>query len=209
MSLPRKRMRFIRACRAHASRAARRCARSARSRDGCPGYAEIEHPLALARTAPASGHAARERRRSRHRSRAQASSPASASSARDDGQHVARLARPDAADDRAAVGQDLDQALDRQHLEGFAQRRARNPQLFAQLLLDDAAAFRQVALDDQVAQPRRHGLVQRAPCDRAAGVERGTSRSGQSSCVTGSSSESSSTTDGNSVKIASVISNGG
>ena len=72
--------------------------------------------------------------------------------------------------DRAAIGLDLDQPLDGQHLEGLAQRRARDLQHLAQLLLDDAAAFRQMALDDQVAQPRRHGLVQRAPRDRPVRV---------------------------------------
>ena len=93
--------------------------------------------------------------------------------ARNDGQHVARLARLDAAHDRAAIGLDLDQPLDGQHLEGFAQRRARDMQLLAKLLLDDAAAFRQMPLDNEVAQPRRHRLMQRAPRDRSARVGSG------------------------------------
>ena len=61
----------------------------------------------------------------------------------------------------AAVGQQLDQPFGRQHLQRFAQRRARDAQHLAQLPLGNAAAVGNVAFDDVVAQPRQDLVVQR------------------------------------------------
>ena len=61
----------------------------------------------------------------------------------------------------AAVRQQLDQAFGRQHLQRFAQRRARNGQHLAKLPLRNAAAVRDIALDDVIAQPRQDLVVQR------------------------------------------------
>ena len=78
----------------------------------------------------------------------------------------------------AAVGQDLDQPLGRQHLEALAQRRARHPQLLAQQSLVEALPGAQHALDDQVAQPVDHNVVQAPPTDAQVADDRRAHRSG-------------------------------
>ena len=214
MSLPRKRMRFMRACscaciaRSTSLRAMRTISRwicwltpkySMRSRlanSSIMRSCSARTPAISASVALRAGELARERLH-----------------ARDDGEHVARLARADAADDRAAVGLDLDQPLDGEHLEGLAQRRARDCSFSHSCFSTMRLPSRQMPLDDQVAQPRRHRLVQRAPRDRAARVGR---RERDRAEVCGGMDHGhriiigiSSTTDGNSVRIASVISSGG
>ena len=61
---------------------------------------------------------------------------------------------------RTSVRQQLDQALGGQHLDRLAQRRARDLQGFTQLALVELVARRQLALDDALAQPQGHRLVQ-------------------------------------------------
>ena len=73
---------------------------------------------------------------------------------------------------RAAVGQQLDQAFGRQHLEGFAQRRARDAEHLAELPLGNAAAVGDVALDDVVAQPGQDLAMQRLVFPVGSGARR-------------------------------------
>ena len=61
----------------------------------------------------------------------------------------------------AAVRQQFDQSFRRQHLQGLAQRRARDAQHLAKLALGNAAAVGNVALDDVVAQPGQDLVMQR------------------------------------------------
>jgi hypothetical protein len=67
--------------------------------------------------------------------------------------------------DRAAVRLQHDQALDRQRLERFAQRRARDVQLFAQHALVEPGAGGQHPFDDHLAQARTHGRGQAQAVD--------------------------------------------
>ena len=67
--------------------------------------------------------------------------------------------------DRAAVGQQLDQAFGRQHLDRFAQRRARDLQHFGQLALVELGAGRDAVFHQHLAQALRHLLVQRGAGD--------------------------------------------
>src|SRR5262245_37252796 len=69
---------------------------------------------------------------------------------------LAELAHP-----RAAVGQELDQALRRQHLERLAQRRPGDPKHLAELPLGNTRAARNVAFHYIVAQPQQDLPVQR------------------------------------------------
>ena len=77
-----------------------------------------------------------------------------------------------------AVGQDLDQPLGRQDLEALAQRRARDAELLAQQPLVEALPGAQHALDDQVAQPVDHDVVQALPTDSQVTDDCGAHRSG-------------------------------
>ena len=61
---------------------------------------------------------------------------------------------------RAAVRQQLDQALGREHLEGFAQRRARDLQLFTEVALGNPRARRNLAIEQHGADAAYHFLVQ-------------------------------------------------
>ena len=60
----------------------------------------------------------------------------------------------------AAVRQQFDQSFRGQHLQGFAQRRARDAQHLAKLAFGNATAVRNVALDDVVPQPGQDLVMQ-------------------------------------------------
>src|SRR5260370_1059407 len=59
---------------------------------------------------------------------------------------------------RAAVGEQGDEAFASQHLEGLAQRSARDAEELAEVFLRDFAAWLEPALHDHVADAR-HGFV--------------------------------------------------
>ncbi|MNT14329.1 hypothetical protein D3C72_1493300 [compost metagenome] len=66
---------------------------------------------------------------------------------------------------RAAVGQQVDQPLGRQQLDGLAQRRARHVQLQAQLAFVELGAGRDAPLHQHGAQARHHLVMQGQPGD--------------------------------------------
>jgi hypothetical protein len=57
----------------------------------------------------------------------------------------------------------VDQPLRRQHLQRFAQRRARDAERLAQQALVELHAGREQPLDDKVAQVVDHGVMQALP----------------------------------------------
>jgi hypothetical protein len=61
---------------------------------------------------------------------------------------------------RAPVGQQHHQAFHRQHLDGFAQRRARDLQLLAERAFVQLGTRRNLPFHDELAQTRAHLLVQ-------------------------------------------------
>ena len=71
-----------------------------------------------------------------------------------------QLRRDMAAWRRAAIGQQFDQALGREHLDGFAQRRARDIQRFTELAFVELGAGCDLALDDALTQAQGDLLVQ-------------------------------------------------
>ena len=77
------------------------------------------------------------------------------------------LARGHPCHPRPPVRQQLDQALGGENLQGLAQRRARDFEEVAQRLLVDPLAGRKLVLDDHVAQPFGHVVMQRATTNGA------------------------------------------
>ena len=67
---------------------------------------------------------------------------------------------------RAAVGQQRDQPFGGEQLERFSQRRARDPEPFAEQPLVQPGAGCELSLDDQVAQPVYGLLVKRSAAYR-------------------------------------------
>ena len=74
------------------------------------------------------------------------------------------------------------QSFHRQHLEGFAQRRAADAEFGGQLHLVDPAAGFQLARIDLLAQPLGHVLVQGAGGQRALGFDGGHGVVGGGAC---------------------------
>ncbi|MNR17824.1 hypothetical protein D3C85_1345100 [compost metagenome] len=70
-----------------------------------------------------------------------------------------------ARDTRAAVGVDLDQAFDRQHLQRFAQWRAGDAQGFTKLAFVELLSRRQHAFGNEAAQVLDHRVVQSLALD--------------------------------------------
>ena len=73
-------------------------------------------------------------------------------------EELGRLARIEAADQRAPVGNDLDQPLGRKAAEGLPQRPAADAEVAGQVRLDEALTGREAAIEDTVAEFRKDAV---------------------------------------------------